>query len=118
MTEEPINEQLQAEISASMQEEQSKELQEISELSKRGYQYLKENRIEEAEECFSRILEKDRENNYALVGLGDAARKRLLDLMAERRIQEVDERGRTRGLPGQRGGKVRQPFCDTRICIL
>jgi tetratricopeptide (TPR) repeat protein len=76
MIDEPMNEELQAEISASVQEEQSKELQEISELSKHGYQYLKENRVEEAEECFSRILEKDRENNYALVGLGDAARKR------------------------------------------
>ncbi|HTX73859.1 MAG TPA: tetratricopeptide repeat protein [Rectinemataceae bacterium] len=52
------------------------ELAEIAEFSKRGYQYLKENRVEEAEECFARILERDRENNYALVGLGDAARKR------------------------------------------
>ena len=52
------------------------EIAEISELSKKGYQYLKEGRIEEAEECFARILERDRENNYALVGLGDAARKR------------------------------------------
>lgn len=57
-------------------EAQSPELAEIADLSKRGYQYLKENRIEEAEECFARILERDRENNYALVGLGDAARKR------------------------------------------
>ena len=53
----------------------NQELAEIAELSKKGYQYLKENRIEEAEECFARILERDRENNYALVGLGDAARK-------------------------------------------
>ncbi len=57
-------------------EPQNPELAEIADLSKRGYQYLKENRIEEAEECFARILERDRENNYALVGLGDAARKR------------------------------------------
>ncbi len=56
-------------------ESQSPELAEIADLSKHGYQYLKENRIEEAEECFARILERDRENNYALVGLGDAARK-------------------------------------------
>jgi len=56
--------------------ESDPELAEISEYSKKGYQFLKENRIEEAEECFARILEKDRENNYALVGLGDAARKR------------------------------------------
>ncbi len=56
--------------------ENNPELAEIADYSKKGYQYLKENRIEEAEECFARILEKDRENNYALVGLGDAARKR------------------------------------------
>ncbi len=60
----------------SHREAQSPELAEIAELSKKGYQYLKENRVEEAEECFARILERDRENNYALVGLGDAARKR------------------------------------------
>ncbi len=57
-------------------EPQNPELAEIADLSKKGYQYLKENRVEEAEECFARILERDRENNYALVGLGDAARKR------------------------------------------
>jgi tetratricopeptide (TPR) repeat protein len=59
-----------------VREPQNPELAEIADLSKKGYQYLKENRIEEAEECFARILERDRENNYALVGLGDAARKR------------------------------------------
>lgn len=52
------------------------ELNEISESSKKGYQLLKENRYEEAIQCFTQILEKDKENNYALVGLGDAARKR------------------------------------------
>jgi tetratricopeptide (TPR) repeat protein len=57
-------------------EPQNPELAEIADLSKKGYQYLKEGRIETAEECFARILERDRENNYALVGLGDAARKR------------------------------------------
>jgi len=55
---------------------QPPELVEISDLSKKGYQYLKENRVREAEECFRKILEKEPENNYALVGLGDAARKR------------------------------------------
>lgn len=60
----------------SAHEPPSPEIAEIAEFSKKGYQYLKENRIEEAEECFARILERDRENNYALVGLGDAARKR------------------------------------------
>lgn len=48
----------------------------ISELSKRGYQLLKENYIEEAETCFQQIIEVDEANNYALVGLGDAARKK------------------------------------------
>jgi tetratricopeptide (TPR) repeat protein len=52
------------------------ELAEISDLSKRGYQLLKENRIAEAVDCFSRILEVDNDNNYALVGMGDATRKR------------------------------------------
>lgn len=52
------------------------ELLEIAELSKKGYQYLKENRVAEAERNFKKILENDTENNYALVGLGDAARKR------------------------------------------
>lgn len=50
--------------------------QEISELSKRGYRYLKENKIDEAEECFLSILEEVPTNNYALVGMGDAERKR------------------------------------------
>jgi tetratricopeptide (TPR) repeat protein len=48
---------------------------EISELSQRGYLFLKESRIEDAEDCFRKILAIEPENNYALVGLGDAARK-------------------------------------------
>lgn len=52
------------------------ELVEIAELSKKGYQFLKENRVADAERNFRKILESDPENNYALVGLGDAARKR------------------------------------------
>ncbi len=48
---------------------------EISDLSQKGYLYLKENRIEDAEACFRQIIEIEPENNYALVGLGDAARK-------------------------------------------
>lgn len=48
---------------------------EISELSKKGYQLLKENDIEKAEECFSKILSIEENNNYALVGLGDSQRK-------------------------------------------
>ena len=48
----------------------------IAELSKKGYQYIKANRLTEAEENFNRILVIDPRNTYALVGLGDAARKR------------------------------------------
>ena len=48
---------------------------EISNLSKKGYLYLKENRINEAIECFASILAVAENNNYALVGMGDANRK-------------------------------------------
>ena len=48
---------------------------EISELSKKGYVYLKDNRIDEAIESFKQILEIEDNNNYALVGLGDSERK-------------------------------------------
>jgi len=47
----------------------------ISNLSKKGYQYLKENRTADAIACFSKILALDENNNYALVGMGDATRK-------------------------------------------
>ena len=53
-----------------------RELNEISRLSKKGYLLLKENNIDDALDCFSRILAVDKNNNYALVGLGDAARKK------------------------------------------
>jgi len=48
----------------------------ISELSKLGYYYLKEDRLDEAEEKFNKILDYDPKNNYALVGLGDVARRK------------------------------------------
>lgn len=48
----------------------------ITELSQRGYQLLKENLLDEAERCFRAILESEPYNNYALVGMGDSARKR------------------------------------------
>lgn len=48
---------------------------EISELSKKGYQLLKENSIQEAVDCFTKILSIEENNNYALVGLGDSQRK-------------------------------------------
>jgi adenine C2-methylase RlmN of 23S rRNA A2503 and tRNA A37/regulator of sirC expression with transglutaminase-like and TPR domain len=46
-----------------------------TELSKAGYRYLREGRLEEANESFNGILEINPENNYALVGLGEVARK-------------------------------------------
>jgi tetratricopeptide (TPR) repeat protein len=52
------------------------ELPEVSELSKKGYQLLKENKISGAMDCFGQILAVDEDNNYALVGMGDAARTR------------------------------------------
>jgi tetratricopeptide (TPR) repeat protein len=48
---------------------------EISELSKKGYQFLKENKTAEAIGCFSKILVASDKNNYALIGMGDANRK-------------------------------------------
>jgi tetratricopeptide (TPR) repeat protein len=48
----------------------------IAELSKLGYFYLKDDRLEEADEKFKKILSYDDRNTYALVGLGDVARKR------------------------------------------
>ncbi len=50
-------------------------LNKISELSKKGYQHLKEDDIEGAQQAFNEILELDTNNNYALVGLGDISRK-------------------------------------------
>ena len=47
----------------------------ISEISKQGYAFLKENDTKNASLEFLRILDMDAHNNYALVGLGDAARK-------------------------------------------
>ena len=49
---------------------------EISELSKKGYSLLKENKTEEAKEAFNQILSIEDNNNYALVGLGDCERKK------------------------------------------
>jgi tetratricopeptide (TPR) repeat protein len=63
-----------ASIDTARSEEQERE--EISELSKKGYQLLKEDRIPDAIGCFNKILAIDDYNNYALVGMGDAARKR------------------------------------------
>jgi len=53
----------------------SSESQKITDISKAGYQLLKENKISDAIDCFSKILMIDDNNNYALVGMGDASRK-------------------------------------------
>jgi len=65
-----------AEEIARQEAEQNRIAAEIAELSQLGYQYLKENLLESAEENFHKILEYEPDNNYALVGLGDSARKR------------------------------------------
>lgn len=53
----------------------SQEERKIAEISKTGYTLLKENKINDAIDCFSKILMLDKNNNYALVGMGDATRK-------------------------------------------
>lgn len=58
------------------EKESQQELSEISDLSKKGYQFLKSDKIFEAVDCFNKILAVDENNNYALVGMGDAIRKR------------------------------------------
>jgi len=65
-----------------MDQDGSRSNPDIAELSKQGYQLLKESLTERAAELFRRILEIEPENNYALVGLGDAYRK-------ERRYHEA-----------------------------
>ncbi len=48
----------------------------ITLLSKRGYDSLKDDNITEAIESFTEIIERDPKNNYALVGMGDAYRRK------------------------------------------
>lgn len=48
----------------------------VTELSQIGYQLLKENDLQQAAEKFQLILDVEPTNNYALVGMGDAERKR------------------------------------------
>ena len=48
----------------------------VSELSRFGYQHLRANNLPQAIECFRQILEHQPDNNYALVGIGDAYRKK------------------------------------------
>lgn len=54
----------------------SEGVDELTKLSREGYLFLKANEIDRAEAEFKKMLELDENNNYALVGLGDAARKR------------------------------------------
>ena len=56
-------------------EETPENSDQISELSKKGYFFLKEDNIQEAVKSFSEILKLEENNNYALVGLGDSERK-------------------------------------------
>lgn len=51
------------------------EQEHLAELSKQGYQFLRENMNDEARDKFLEILATDPANNYALVGLGDLERK-------------------------------------------
>ncbi len=49
---------------------------ELALLSKRAYEYLKENVLPEAQSAFEEILQRDPDNNYALVGMGDVEKKK------------------------------------------
>ena len=60
------------------------QLNEISELSRHGYQLLKESLTHRAIENFTKIIDMQPGNNYALVGIGDACRK-------EKRYKEAVE---------------------------
>jgi len=48
----------------------------ISGLSKKGYRLIKDFNFDQAIETFNQILNVDPQNNYALVGIGDAYRKK------------------------------------------
>jgi len=48
----------------------------VTELTREAYQLLRESYIAKAEALFREVLELEPDNHYALVGLGDAARKR------------------------------------------
>lgn len=48
----------------------------IAELSKSGYHLLKDEQLDDAIYCFLKILDLDPDNSYALVGIGDAKRKK------------------------------------------
>lgn len=62
-------------MTANPENEMDEKMKQISELSKQGYQLLKENEFEGAKKAFEEILNLEENNNYALVGLGDTERK-------------------------------------------
>jgi len=57
-------------------DETQMKLNQVSDLSQKGYQLLRESLTDRAISCFREILELENDNNYALVGLGDAYRKK------------------------------------------
>jgi tetratricopeptide (TPR) repeat protein len=62
-------------LKTSVENRPNSEEKKLAKFSKSGYHMLKENRINDAIDCFVKILVMDENNNYALVGLGDASRK-------------------------------------------
>lgn len=62
-------------MTSEMSNPQDETMNKISELSKKGYQLIKENDSEGAKKAFEEILTIEDNNNYALVGLGDTERK-------------------------------------------
>ena len=59
------------------------QIEELTNLSKQGYQLLRESLNDRAREVFNRMLAIDNRNQYALVGLGDSWRK-------ERKFKEAE----------------------------
>jgi len=62
------------ELKSSERKHNTHEEKRITDISKTGYLSLKENKINDAIDCFSKILKLDENNNYALVDIGDAYR--------------------------------------------
>ena len=71
----PSDREFEEEIEDDERFQNDQEKSEIADFSKKGYQLLRENRTNEAIEYFTRILTVEKDNNYALVGMGDANRK-------------------------------------------
>lgn len=71
------------------QEKSHGDWQRIPGLSKQGYRLLKERKYREAEGKFQKILELDRKNIYALVGMGDVNKGQKLFERAEESYKEA-----------------------------